>query len=183
MPNWCITHIYASGLSAEVAELRALHPFDPGTIVPMPVELEAAAVAEEDQAGAEIRERWPRSAGFETMSWLRHDWRVEHWGTKWPPWDVELFLDEPCRLGVCMVSAWSPPEGVLKALSERFSEIDFAVVAHDIDGPYAFAWRYVAGVELDGEAWDGSEAVDAYDDCTAWVGERISALNQEAGTE
>jgi hypothetical protein len=177
MANHCTTRIYVSGPSPELAQLRNLYPFDPEAIVPMPADLEAAAIAEEDQINARLEEENP-GRGPKAMSDLRYFWRLQHWGVKYV-YETDLFLDEPARLGVSMETPWSPATGVLQALSERFPALEFAVVAHDECMPCAFAWRYVAGFGLDYEAWhdDPQTVREPYSDCSAWVGARITAHN------
>lgn len=177
MANHCITHVYVSGPSGELAELRALYPFDFEEIIPMPADVEAAAIAEEDQLRAQYLQEHGRG-DFRPMSPIRYDWNIEHWGCKWPPYTTGRVFDEQTRFGFYMETAWSPPFGVLKAISERLPTLELAVVGHDYEGPCASAWRYVAGAAFDHEKWQPSErvesgAIEYHDDCNEWVEARL----------
>jgi hypothetical protein len=176
MANICVTHVFAGGPGGEIDGLRLLHPFDFASVVPIPRDLAAAWTAEEDQTNAELSECEGWRPGMKVMANARHDWYVENWGTKGIYEIPEMFLDEPTRLGIRFETPWSPPSGVLKALSDQFPALELTVVSHDIDMPMGFAWRCVAGMELDLEAWGFPEVGDYHDDCDEWVGSRVTAL-------
>ena len=54
-----------------------------------------------------------------------YKWRVEHWGTKWPAFHVDIEEPVPMYGGTVEVvfhfdTAWSPPTPVIAKAAERF---------------------------------------------------------------
>jgi hypothetical protein len=60
-----------------------------------------------------------------------YNWCIENWGTKWDALDVDLDTDYQSFLQYTFYTAWSPPEGVFKALCEMFPKITFAKLEFD----------------------------------------------------
>jgi hypothetical protein len=51
------------------------------------------------------------------------DWRVQNWGTKWNTYDDELCYEEDdTTLYYTFDTAWSPPEPVIEALRNIYTE-------------------------------------------------------------
>jgi len=53
-----------------------------------------------------------------TANW--YDWSWEHWGTKWNASDAELEYEDDGHLRYVFNTAWSAPEPVIRALSEKY---------------------------------------------------------------
>jgi len=67
-------------------------------------------------------------ANFGTSSW--YDWSITNWGTKWNSYDVYWHSDNSV---VEIQTAWSTPEPVIVALSQKFPEAKFACLYADED--------------------------------------------------
>jgi hypothetical protein len=72
------------------------------------------------QCGKSMKD-WYNSGGY--------DWCVEHWGTKWGIYDIELTDDdsESGSLTYFFLTAWSPPIPVVQAMSKQFPSLSFAL--------------------------------------------------------
>ena len=58
-----------------------------------------------------------------------YEWCIEHWGTKWGLYEVELTEGDfdNDRLEYTFQSAWSPPILVIQAMSKQFPSLSFAM--------------------------------------------------------
>jgi hypothetical protein len=104
MPNWCsntlyVSHPDAAKISALVSELQKEKPEPFNLLRPMPPE-------------------------FESEGW--YQWRVGHWGTKWDACDPEIYEQEPNRLCVHFMTAWSPPIPLYDFMKAEGYQIDAA---------------------------------------------------------
>jgi len=52
-----------------------------------------------------------------------YDWRVNHWGTKWDAYDVEVTDDDPDCTEITFNTAWSPPEPICYAIRDKYPDI------------------------------------------------------------
>ena len=55
-------------------------------------------------------------------------WRIDNWGTKWEPWDVQVTIDhydDHSKLFYHFKTAWAPPEEVFVALVEQNATLTF----------------------------------------------------------
>jgi hypothetical protein len=103
MPNWCNNILTISEPSTELVEYLKTEGFSFDKIKPMPPELK------------------------EGDGW--YDWAVENWGTKWDldenPLLPDSFQDKEILFD--FDTAWSPPMGVINALSEKFPDDHFVL--------------------------------------------------------
>jgi len=103
MPNWCDNILTISEPSAELTNYLKEEGFFFDKIKPMPPELK------------------------EGDGW--YDWAVYNWGTKWDldgnPLMPDSFQDK--KIIFSFDTAWSPPMGVICALSEKFPEDHFVL--------------------------------------------------------
>jgi hypothetical protein len=98
--------------------------FDFNKIIPLPVEEE---------------ENW-------------YHWRVNNWGTKWFPDNVEKSI-ETNYAEISFWTAWSPPSGIINALSEKFPELRFIL------------WYEECGMDFSGyQIWENGVCVDEDED-------------------
>ena len=65
-----------------------------------------------------------QSTGIADQRW--YDWRVNHWGTKWDCYDVEVTDDDPECLEIQFNTAWSPPEAICHALREQYPDVSIS---------------------------------------------------------
>ena len=56
-----------------------------------------------------------------------YDWRLKHWDTKWDCYDLEIDEDDlPHGFEVSFNTAWSPPEGICRAMRKQYPDIDIS---------------------------------------------------------
>ena len=55
-----------------------------------------------------------------------YDWRVNHWGTKWDAYDVEVGYDAGDELEITFNTAWSPPEPICEALRDQYPDLSIS---------------------------------------------------------
>lgn len=67
----------------------------------------------------------------DTVCW--YDWNVKNWGTKWNGYELDVSDLDDETVMVSFDTAWSHPEPVLFALSEKFPEESFDVEYADED--------------------------------------------------
>ena len=63
------------------------------------------------------------SDGTQDTRW--YDWRLENWDTKWEPDMHEIVYEDTEILAITFNTAWSPPEGVITKLREKFPDVSF----------------------------------------------------------
>ena len=68
----------------------------------------------------ELKQSWNDEYGQD--GW--YSWSIANWGTKWRASNVAIDRDAEDILRARFDTAWSPPEAVLKKLSEQFPEIE-----------------------------------------------------------
>ena len=54
-----------------------------------------------------------------------YHWCIENWGTKWDICDKSVDYDEEC-LELTFNTAWSPPEGIVEKLREKYPDLSFS---------------------------------------------------------
>ena len=52
-------------------------------------------------------------------------WCVNNWGTKWDIGDVGIDYQDSEILELEFETAWSPPEGIMEKLREKYPELSF----------------------------------------------------------
>jgi len=112
MPNHVENELFITGDPAERAKFkefaRGVYPWDEdkkeelccNKFIPAPQE----AVADYSKVG--------------------YEWCNENWGTKWGAYDIEV-QENKKELIYNFLSAWSPPEPVVKAMGEKFPMLTF----------------------------------------------------------
>lgn len=140
MPNWCNNSVTIKSNDQE--KLVKLHDaMVEGkflkTVIPIPADLVSDKLSsfggdDKDEKDA-LRQQMVEKHGYE--SW--YDFCVDKWGTKW---DVEIFspILEDRQLTANFDSAWSPPVGVYKELTEQGFDVDamFYEPGMDFAGTY-----------------------------------------------
>ena len=65
------------------------------------------------------------STGNQDDRW--YDWRLRYWDTKWDCYDLEIDEDDlPHGFEVSFNTAWSPPEGICRAMRKQYPDIDIS---------------------------------------------------------
>ena len=136
MPNWCENDLTVEGPKEAIEEFIKFaageSPFDFNKVIPYPEEFkrldDAAKAWDREHAGMPHEERGtPPKDGFNSGG---YKWRVEHWGTKWPAFHVDIEEPVPMYGGTVEVgfhfdTAWSPPTPVIAKAAERFPALTF----------------------------------------------------------
>ena len=136
MPNWCQNEL--SVRADESALIEKIKSFlsgkdedgediaiDFNKVLPMPAELDgthAPSFNETDEQKAE-NQRLIEAYGFD--NW--YDWRCENWGTKWNAFHARLDYEDEGELKYSFGTPWVPPEGIIKALRNKFPDADFTL--------------------------------------------------------
>ena len=55
-----------------------------------------------------------------------YDWRREYWDSKWVASEIEFECDDSEILTFTFDTAWSPPEGVMTKVREKFPDVSFS---------------------------------------------------------
>ena len=110
---------------------------------------------------------------------LWYEWRLDNWGTKWEAYDQMLIEENVLQFD----TAWSMPEPIYIALSNKFPEIDFEVEWSDEDSSYnCGVGKYRNGEAKINEYEGGSkEAYEIYFKLHSGM-EAYYKFNEETGT-
>ena len=157
MPNWCNNDLTVTGKKADIDKmLEAIKgtgdgskviPFDFEKVLPTPKELlDEPAPAEKNKAKAnEIQ--------YGAKDW--YDWRVNNWGCKWGIGEDTQINIKRGTCGMGFETAWAPPTGIIKKLSEMFPNLKFKLAYVEPGMVFAGVFTAKAGEIVDDFA-DGS---------------------------
>ena len=136
MPNWCRNRItvYGNEQTDKIKEVVKIFesetPFN--YIFPQPDwkntpnengELPVLEQHKHPETGKIVWETYNFPDGKNDDRW--YHWCIDNWGTKWEA-DVTGFeVQDYDTLEVEFQTAWSPPEGVVRKLREKFPELTF----------------------------------------------------------
>lgn len=140
MPNWCHNSIIIKG-DKETLELLKENDFSFSFIRPQPDWQNTPN--EKGELPSQPNEHGSRHFPDGTQDIRWYDWQVDNWGTKWDidPDETNISLDDDALSVDCM-TAWSPPEELLRYATERFPslsiEINFDEAGMDFCGSYRF---------------------------------------------
>jgi hypothetical protein len=133
MPNWCNNILTISEPSTELVEYLKTEGFSFDKIKPMPPELK------------------------EGDGW--YDWAVENWGTKWDldenPLLPDSFQDKEILFD--FDTAWSPPMGVINALSEKFPDDHFVLQYLEMGMGFCGEASFSDGAFIDNQSSEDKE--------------------------
>ena len=121
MPNWCENELIVRGKQEKIDKLVDFmksedNEFDFNKIVPYPTkykQLDLIAKVYEEEHPNDFKGR-PKN-GYNQGG---YEWCNDNWGTKWNACDV-ILKDNKYYFN----TAWSPPEPVIKKLSEKFPDL------------------------------------------------------------
>ena len=150
MPNYCDNRVTVAGDEEIMAEFYALVQSDTSmfafeNVLPEPAFFDLMQSGKMDFAvDGEIQthSHWIEEAGPDGKTVARplskaelahfkglvrldpECWREAHWGTKWGA--IDLFEDTDEEMAsYSFTTAWSPPQGIIEALREKFPDLDF----------------------------------------------------------
>ena len=134
MPNWCHNRVTAYGDEDKIEEVKKIFesktPFN--DIFPQPDwkntpnengELPQLEQHKNPKTGEIIFETYNFPDGRNDDRW--YDWRLQNWDTKWEPDMLGIEVQDYDTLEISFNTAWSPPEGVVRKLREKFPELSF----------------------------------------------------------
>lgn len=166
MPNWVKNIVTIEDTEAlkkmltkdEEGKLQ----FDFNVVLPMPEELSTTQYPTEDtnKKLKELKEKYGAS------NW--YDWRCDNWGTKWNASDAVLIDDNTIEIN----TAWSTPEPVIKAISEKFKTRVFVKYADEDIGYNCGEYEYSNGelkYEYDAERDEEGDSVGFADNVWGWA--------------
>ena len=55
-----------------------------------------------------------------------YHWCIENWGTKWDVSELDIEYDEEYYLELTFSTAWSPPEGIMQELKDKYPDLGFS---------------------------------------------------------
>ena len=55
-----------------------------------------------------------------------YHWCIQNWGTKWDACDKSVEYEDSEILALTFNTAWSPPEGIVEKLREKYPELSFS---------------------------------------------------------
>ena len=138
MPNWCYNRITVygqdEGSEEKLKEIEKIfetkQPFN--EIYPIPDfktipnekgELPNRTVKYRPD-GTMFYETYDFSDGKNDDRW--YHWCIENWGTKWEPDIADIDYEDSEILRLTFNTAWSPPEGIVEKLREKYPELSFS---------------------------------------------------------
>ena len=135
MPNWCYNRITIYGDSETEAKLKEIEeifeskqPFNEIYPIPdfknIPNEKGELPVLrrELNKDGSVFYETYDFPDGKNDDRW--YYWCIDNWGTKWELSELDIEYYEE-MLELTFSSAWSPPEGVMNKLKEKYPDLSF----------------------------------------------------------
>lgn len=165
MPNWVKNIVTIEDTEALKKMLTKDNEgklqFDFNVVLPMPEELSTTQYPTEDTSKKlkELKEKYGAS------NW--YDWRCDNWGTKWNASDAVLIDDNTIEFD----TAWSTPEPVIKAISEKFKTRVVVRYADEDIGYNCGEYEYSNGeleYEYDAERDEEGDSVGFADNVWGW---------------
>ena len=137
MPNWCYNRVTVYADSDQVEQLKEIyeifdkHPDPFNQILPIPdfknIPNEKGELPKLEQHfnpdGSLFYETYNFPDGKNDDRWYM--WCVNNWGTKWDACDKTVEYEDSEILALTFNTAWSPPEGIVEKLRERYPELNF----------------------------------------------------------
>ena len=137
MPNWCYNRIRVYADSDQVDQLKEIYnifnnhkdPFN--QILPIPdfknIPNDKGELPKLEQMknpnGEDMWETYNFPDGQNDDRW--YHWCISNWGTKWDLSELSIDYDDSEELELEFSTAWSPPEGVIAELKNRYPELSF----------------------------------------------------------
>ena len=136
MPNWCHNRITIYGDSETEAKLKEIekifekeNPFN--EIYPIPdfktIPNEKGELPKIEQhkndKGDVVWETFNFPDGTNDDRW--YHWCISNWGTKWDACDKSIEMSDYDSLEITFNTAWSPPEGIIERLRDKYPELTF----------------------------------------------------------
>ena len=137
MPNWCYNRIRIDADEDQVNQLKEIYDIfnnhkDPfNQILPIP----DFKNIPNDKGELPILEQMKNPDG--SIAWETYNfpdgknddrwyhWCISNWGTKWDLSELSIDYDDSEQLELEFSTAWSPPEGIMQELKDRYPDLGF----------------------------------------------------------
>ena len=137
MPNWCYNRIDVYGDEDTTDQVKEIHdifenetqPFNKIFPIPdfktIPREDGQLPVLEQklNKDGSVFYETYNFPDGKNDDRW--YHWCIDNWGTKWDACDKSIDYEDSEILALTFNTAWSPPEGIVERLREKYPDLSF----------------------------------------------------------
>ena len=135
MPNWCRNRVTVSGTEEDISKLSEIFsdtksifnhiiqspdwkrlPNEKGEFPKLRQEL--------NKDGSVFYETYDFPDGKNDDRW--YYWCIDNWGTKWDVSELSIDYDDDEVLELTFSTAWSPPQGVVEKLKEKYPDLSFS---------------------------------------------------------
>ena len=138
MPNWCYNRIDVYGEEDTVDQIKEIHdlfenyddPFNQIFPIPdfknIPNDKGELPILEQhkNDKGEIMWETYNFPDGKNDDRW--YHWCISNWGTKWEPDIADIEYADSEQLQLTFSTAWSPPEGIVEKLREKYPDLSFS---------------------------------------------------------
>ncbi len=86
-----------------------------------------------------------------------YNWRIENWGTKWGPGEVDLDVKDRSGDTTAVFSfetAWAPPEAWLAHVAPQYPELSFRLSYREPGMGFGGVLGFHKGEEVEDDQWD-----------------------------
>ena len=138
MPNWCYNRVNVYGDSDTVDQVKEIYeifennndPFHKIFPIPdfknIPNDKGELPILEQhkNDKGEIVWETYNFPDGTNVDRW--YSWCVNNWGTKWDVSELDIEYMDDEQLTLTFSTAWSPPEGVIEKLRDKYPDLSFS---------------------------------------------------------
>ena len=135
MPNWCSNRVTVSGTEEDISKISDIFsdkksifdriiqspdwkrlPNEKGEFPKLRQEL--------NKDGSVFYETYDFPDGKNDDRW--YHWCISNWGTKWDCCELDIDYQDDEQLDLTFSTAWSPPEGIVEKLREKYPKLNFS---------------------------------------------------------
>ena len=135
MPNWCRNRVTVSGTEEDISKLSEIfsdtksifnHIIQSPDWKRLPNEKGQFPQLErmKNPKGEVMWETYNFPDGKNDDRW--YYWCIDNWGTKWDVSELSIDYDDDEVLELEFSTAWSPPEGIVEKLKEKYPDLSFS---------------------------------------------------------
>ena len=134
MPNWCRNRVTASGDEKQISKIAEIfsdkksifnHIIQSPDWKRLPNEKGEFPKLQQmkNPKGEVMWETYNFPDGKNDDRW--YYWCIDNWGTKWDVSDLSIDYDDSEQLELEFSTAWSPPEGIVQELRDKYPDLSF----------------------------------------------------------
>ena len=135
MPNWCNNKVKVFGEPEQLAQVAKIFKDEKSifnNIIQSPDwkrlpnekgEFPKLEQMKNPKTGEVMWETYNFPDGKNDDRW--YHWCIENWGTKWDVSELDIEYADDEILELTFSTAWSPPEGVMQELKDRYPDLGF----------------------------------------------------------